>query len=210
MEIKDLKQRSKQWYLHRIKYVNATEIATITNNDQYRNLNQLIHDKLFGTTFTGNKYTEHGILMEPIAKQFFETLTKHQFEPTIFVDDTETFSASLDGYNAKTNTILEIKAPFIDENNCVSKSWDNFLTNKEIPINYYCQIQCQLYCSKAKLAYFLVYFSETNYHIEKVYLNSKFIQTMVQCTKKYLDFYQLVKTELLNTTFVKQLAKKNI
>ncbi|MGA0447937.1 MAG: lambda-exonuclease family protein [Candidatus Phytoplasma pyri] len=210
MEIKNLKQRSKQWYAHRIKYVNATEIASITNNDKYRSINQLIHDKLFGTSFTGNKYTDYGILMEPQAKQFFETLTKYKFDPTIFIDDTETFSASLDGYNAETNTILEIKAPFTDENKRVSKSWDNFLTNREIPINYYSQIQCQLYCSKAKLAYFLVYFSETNYYIEKVYLNPEFIQTMLKCTKKYLEFYQLVKTELLNTTFVKLLAKKNI
>ncbi|MFP7699435.1 lambda-exonuclease family protein [Candidatus Phytoplasma pyri] len=210
MEIRTLKQRSKQWYQHRNKYVNATEIATITNNDKYRSLNQLIHDKLFGTAFVGNKFTEYGVKTEPIAKLFFEKIKQRIYEPTIFVDDNDTFSASLDGYDSFTNTILEIKCPFIDENNQISSSWNNFLSIREIPLNYYYQMQCQLYCSQAKLVYFLVYLSETNYFIEKVYPNEKIWNEMINKTKIYLDLLNKTKNELLNTTYLKNLAKKNL
>ncbi|ABC65503.1 conserved hypothetical protein [Aster yellows witches'-broom phytoplasma AYWB] len=37
------------------------------------------------------------------------------------------FSASLDGYNSKTNTLLEIKYPYVNENNTISTSWNGFL-----------------------------------------------------------------------------------
>ncbi|PQP79516.1 endonuclease, partial [Candidatus Phytoplasma phoenicium] len=52
MRIKNLNQRTKLWYQHRKKYINASEIASITGLDPFRSMEQLVHDKLFGTTFT--------------------------------------------------------------------------------------------------------------------------------------------------------------
>ncbi|WP_034172349.1 lambda-exonuclease family protein, partial [Chrysanthemum yellows phytoplasma] len=99
MQITNLNQRTSQWYQHRQKYINASEIGSITGNDKFRTLEQLVHDKLFGTTFTSNKYTEHGNKTEPLARSFFEKTTKLNFPDTIFTDDeVQMFSASLDGY----------------------------------------------------------------------------------------------------------------
>nr|ABA25856.1 hypothetical protein [Phytoplasma sp. CPh] len=118
MQITNLNQRTSQWYNHRQKYINASEIGSITGNDKFQTLEQLVHDKIFGTTFTSNKYTEHGIKNEPLARSFFEKTTKLNFPYAIFTDDeVQMFSASLDGYNSKTNTLLEIKCPYVDENN---------------------------------------------------------------------------------------------
>ncbi|MBT1577020.1 YqaJ viral recombinase family protein, partial ['Elaeagnus angustifolia' witches'-broom phytoplasma] len=99
----------------------------------------------------------------------FEKITNLNFPDAIFTDDTlNMFSASLDGYNQQTNTLLEIKCPFI-ENNKVSSTWNSFFSNKQVPSNYWAQVQCQLYCSQASFAYFLVYFNDTNYHVVKIY-----------------------------------------
>ncbi|BAD04430.1 YqaJ viral recombinase family protein [Italian clover phyllody phytoplasma] len=207
MRIK-LSQRTKEWYQHRKKYINASEIGSITGKDKFRTLEQLVHDKLFGTTFTSNKYTEHGNKTEPLARTFFEKTTNLNFPDTIFTDDeVKMFSASLDGYNQQTNTLLEIKCPYRDENNNISTSWNGFFSYQEVPINYWAQIQCQLYCSQAKFAYFLVYFNDNDYHVVRIYLDNNFITKMIQDSKQYLELLSKTKQELSQTTYLKRLSK---
>ncbi|OOP60584.1 endonuclease, partial [Candidatus Phytoplasma citri] len=46
MRIKNLNQSTKLWYQHRRKYINASEIASITGLDPFRPLEQLVRDKL--------------------------------------------------------------------------------------------------------------------------------------------------------------------
>jgi hypothetical protein len=41
-------------------------------------------------------------------------------------DKAQIFSTSLNGYNTKTNTFLEIKCPYKDENNNISTTWNRF------------------------------------------------------------------------------------
>ncbi|MGL9687851.1 MAG: YqaJ viral recombinase family protein, partial [Candidatus Phytoplasma sp. TWB_XP] len=118
------------------------------------------------------------------------------------------FSASLDGYNQQTNTLLEIKCPFT-ENNKISATWNPFFSNKQVPSNYWAQVQCQLYCSQASFAYFLVYFNDTNYHIVKIYKDNNFIQKMIVDGKKYLELLNHSKQELSQTTYLKKLNKFN-
>ncbi|AYJ01082.1 endonuclease [Candidatus Phytoplasma ziziphi] len=203
-----LSQRTKEWYQHRKKYINASEIGSITGNDKFRSLEQLVHDKLFDTTFTSNKYTEHGNKTEPIARAFFEKTTQLTYPDTIFTDDKEKiFSASLDDYNAKTNTLLEIKCPYVDENNNISSTWNGFFFHQEVPINYWAQVQCQLYCSQTKFAYFLVYFNDNDYHVVRIYLDNNFITKMIQDSKRYLELLSKTKQELSQTTYLKRLSK---
>jgi putative phage-type endonuclease len=115
--------------------------------------------------------------------------TNLNFPDTIFTDDkVQMFSDSLDGYNQQTNTLLEIKCPYVFEKNNISNTWNSFFSNQEVPINYWAQVQCQLYCSQAQFAYFLVYFNDANYHVIKIYLDNHFISQMIKDGKKYLEF----------------------
>jgi putative phage-type endonuclease len=208
MQINNLNQRTSRWYNHRQKYINASEIGSITGNDKFRSLEKLVHDKIFGTTFISNKFTEHGNKIEPIARRFFEKKTNLNFPDTIFTDDkVQMFSASLDGYNQQTNTLLEIKCPYVFENNNISNTWNSFFSNQEVPINYWAQVQCQLYCSQAQFAYFLVYFNDANYHVIKIYLDNHFISQMIKDGKKYLEFLKNAQKELQHTTYLKRLTK---
>ncbi|MDO8059446.1 YqaJ viral recombinase family protein ['Crotalaria aegyptiaca' phytoplasma] len=211
MRIKNLNQRTKLWYQHRQKYINASEIASITGLDPFRSREQLVHDKLFGTTFTANQYTLHGQKMEPIARTFFSQKTLLPFEDAIFVDDqVHFFSASLDGYNEQHQAVLEIKCPFVNEKQEVSSTWTSFLNNPQsenIPPYYWAQVQCQLFCAQAKLAYFLVYFHDQNYHVVRIYQDHHFIIKMIEDSKKYLALLHNAKQELTQTTYLKQLSK---
>jgi hypothetical protein len=107
----------------------------------------------------------------------------------------------------KTKTLLEIKCPYRDENNNISTSWNGFLANKEVPFNYWAQVQCQLYCSQAKFAYFLVYFNDNDYHVVRIYLDNNFITKMIQDSKQYLELLSKAKQELSQTTYLKRLSK---
>ncbi|KND62798.1 YqaJ viral recombinase family nuclease [Candidatus Phytoplasma phoenicium] len=211
MRIKNLKQCTKLWYQHRKQYINASEIASITGLDPFRSMEQLVHDKLFGTTFTANQCTLHVQKMEPIARQFFIQKTNLTFEDAIFTDDqVNLFSASLDGYNEQYQTILEIKCPFVNENQEISSTWTGFLTNpqvKNIPQYYWAQVQCQLYCAQANFAYFLIYFNDTIYHVVQIYQDQTFITKMIQASQKYLTLFTKAKEELAKTTYLKQLSK---
>ncbi|WP_034172254.1 YqaJ viral recombinase family protein [Chrysanthemum yellows phytoplasma] len=211
MRIKNLNQRTQLWYQHRKKYINASEIASITGLDPFRSMEQLVHDKLFGTTFTANQYTLHGQKMEPIAREFFIQKTNLTFEDAIFTDDqVHLFYASLDGYNEQHQAVLEIKCPFVNVNQAVSTTWTDFLTNPQlenIPKYYWAQVQCQLYCAQAKSAYFLVYFNDQNYHVFRIYQDKNFISKMIADSKKYLNLLNKAKEELSQTTYLKQLSE---
>ncbi|MDV3201491.1 MAG: YqaJ viral recombinase family protein [Candidatus Phytoplasma australasiaticum] len=207
----NLEQRTQDWYTHRQKYINATEIGSITGLDPFRTREQLVRDKLFGTTFQTNKYVEYGNQMEPIARQFIEKQLNLTFTPVIFIDDQyQRFSASLDGYNDQTKTLLEIKCPYVDADNQISSTWTLFLANpceKTIPLYYWAQVQCQLFCSQAKFGYFLVYFTATFFHVVKVTLNSAFIEKMAQASEVYLNLLTNAKKELAQSTYLKTLTK---
>lgn len=211
MQIKNLNQRTPLWYRHRRKYINASEIASITGLDPFRSREQLVHDKLFGTPFTANQYTLHGQKMEPLARQFFTHKTQLTFEDTIFTDDqVNLFSASLDGYNEHHRAVLEIKCPFVNANQTVSSTWTGFLNHPQlanIPRYYWAQVQCQLYCSQARLAYFLVYFSDYNYHVVRIYPDQTFISQMIHASRQYLTLLAQTRAELAQTTYLKQLSK---
>nr|WP_323802006.1 hypothetical protein [Paulownia witches'-broom phytoplasma] len=103
-----------------------------------------------------------------------------------------------------------MKCPFVNENQEVSSTWTSFLTHPQlenIPKYYWAQVQCQLYCSQANLAYFLVYFNNQSYHVVRIYQDKTFINKMIQASQKYLALLTKAKDELEKTTYLKQLSK---
>ncbi|MBP3059282.1 endonuclease [Texas Phoenix palm phytoplasma] len=189
----NLKQNSYEWFEHRKNFVNASEVGTIMGLNPYETQENLIKKKIFGSKFVTNEAMEHGKKTEPKANLFFSIKKKTNYEPSVFIRNF--FSASLDGYDEKTKTILEIKCPL----NKASVSWKEFFSKGEIPKYYWAQIQCGLYCSESEKAYFLVYTNDEDYVIKKVFLDEEFIQKMIlQCGnyKKLLENYRnLMKTK---------------
>ncbi|TVY12132.1 lambda-exonuclease family protein [Candidatus Phytoplasma pini] len=222
MKIEDLFQKAKKWNKNLKKnskeYIYASEISTIMDFNPYKNPKQITIQKLFFNNEYNefhnknkdfyNKYTKHGNETEPIARNCFEKQMKLTFPPFTFVDNqTHIFKSFLDGYNIETNTILEIKCPYIQSNDNVSHEWDDFFNEGNIPKRYYTQIQCELYCSQAKFAYFFVYFNEKHNLPKKVIPSKKFIHKIIKRGEEYLEFLSNAKKELEESTYLKLICK---
>lgn len=183
IEIK-IKQNSPAWFQHRKNYINASEIATLMGLNPFETKEELIKKKIFGTVTTINEAMQHGKIIEPKANLFFSLKMKKNYLPTVFVNDI--FSASLDGYHAESNTLLEIKCPISPENIV----WKKFFNQGKVPIYYWVQVQCQIFCSESDKAFFLVYFDENNYKFVEVLKDQNFINRMIfeaRLYKKEID-----------------------
>ncbi len=169
----ELSQNSWQWFRHRKNFINASEIGTIMGLNPYESKDDLLFKKVFGSDFVTNEAVEHGKKTEPKARNFYCFHHGLKYVPAVF---TRGFiSASLDGYNEETKTLLEIKCPL----NPDGPSWQDFFKTKEIPPYYWAQIQCQLYCSGLKKGYFFVFVNEQRFQNQEVFLDKTFIAKML-------------------------------
>ncbi|MDV3167831.1 MAG: YqaJ viral recombinase family protein [Candidatus Phytoplasma stylosanthis] len=178
----DLEQNSNDWHLHRRKYINASEVSIIMGLNPFESKKNFFKRKLFDEKIEDNLFMRYGRNLESKARDFFNDINKTEFKPLVFVK--EFFSASLDGWNKKTNSLLEIKCPFYLNSN----TWKDFFMNDKIPIYYYAQIQAQIYCSNAEKAFFLVFQNYQNAKIKVILRDKSFIDRMYN---ECLEFYNL-------------------
>ncbi|MDV3196150.1 MAG: YqaJ viral recombinase family protein [Candidatus Phytoplasma stylosanthis] len=173
-----------QWsYIpNRRKYINASEVSIIMGLNPFESKKKFFKRKLFDEKIEDNLFMRYGRNLESKARDFFNDINKTEFKPLVFVK--EFFSASLDGWNKKTNSLLEIKCPFYLNSN----TWKDFFMNVKIPIYYYAQIQAQIYCSNAEKAFFLVFKNYQNAKIKVILRDKSFIDRMYN---ECLEFYNL-------------------
>ncbi|MEZ0180030.1 lambda-exonuclease family protein ['Camptotheca acuminata' phytoplasma] len=187
----NLEQNSDNWHIHRKKYINASEVAIIMGFNPFDNKKNLLKRKLFDEKIEDNKFMQHGRKLEPKARNFFNDINKTNFKPLVCVK--EFFSASLDGWNAETNSLLEIKCPLYIN----SKTWQKFFINGEIPEYYYAQIQAQIYCSDAEKAFFLVFQDYQNAKVKEVNRDPEFLEKMYEECLKFYNIFEEAK-QILN------------
>ncbi|QTX02770.1 endonuclease [Candidatus Phytoplasma luffae] len=181
----DFEQNSSEWFNHRKKYINASEVSTIMGLNPFESKQSLFRRKLFDEKIEDNKFMRHGRSLEPKARTFFNDVNKLDFKPLVFVK--EFFSASLDGWNEQTNSLLEIKCPI----NLNSSTWREFFINDVIPIYYYAQVQAQIYCSNADKAFFLVFQTYQKAKVKEIERDQTFIEKMYkQCLIFYNHFLE--------------------
>lgn len=168
----NLEQNSVDWHEHRKNYINASEIAAIMGLNPFESKKQLFKRKLFEEKIEENGAMRHGRRLEPEARNFFNEINKINFKPMVFVKNF--ISASLDGWDENTCSLLEIKCPI----SCNTQSWRNFFLHDKIPMFYYAQIQAQFYCSEAKKAFFLVYQTYQKVKAKEISRDDLFIKQM--------------------------------
>ncbi|WP_017193579.1 lambda-exonuclease family protein [Vaccinium witches'-broom phytoplasma] len=167
-----LNQNSYEWFRHRKKFINASEVGTIMGLNPYETKEDLLFKKVFGSDFITNEAVEHGKITEPKARNFYCFCHGLKYVPAVFTRGL--MSASLDGYNEETKTLLEIKCPL----NPDGPSWQVFFKTKEIPPYYWAQIQAQLYCSGLEKGYFFVFVNDKLFRTQEVFLDKSFIAKM--------------------------------
>ncbi|AGL90348.1 Similar to phage-related protein predicted endonuclease [Candidatus Phytoplasma australiense] len=180
----ELEQNTLAWHEHRRKYINASEVATIMGLNPFETKEQLLKRKLFNLKIEDNPAMQRGRLLEPKARLFFNQQNQFNFNPKVFVKDF--MSASLDGWDDKTQNLLEIKCPFSLKN----FTWRAFFQEDKVPLFYYAQIQAQIYCSEACKAYFFVYQSDDCNKVKEIQEDDAFIKDLVNQCRLFFQMFQ--------------------
>ncbi|MGA0448041.1 MAG: lambda-exonuclease family protein [Candidatus Phytoplasma pyri] len=183
----ELEQNTSLWHKHRINYINASEVAAIMNLNPFESRKKILEKKIFYQKQEMNGAMRHGKRLEPQARFFFNQYKKKNFLPIVCVKDF--MSASLDGWDDQTKSLLEIKCPISFK----TKTWKYFFEKEKIPMIYYAQIQAQIYCSRAEKAYFLVYQNDKNLKIQEIEKNKNFINNMLTICQEFYNIFQQTK-----------------
>lgn len=144
-----MEQKSKEWLRWRSEGIGSSEAAAIMDVCPYNTKYMIWMDKLGRSNkLVAGPHIDRGNHFEPKARAMFEMMSGDEYTPKLFVHDKYKFiRASLDGFCAEKNTVLEIKVPGQNVWNMVQKG--------EIPEHYMWQLEHQLMVSKADHAYFM-------------------------------------------------------
>ena len=170
-KIKQPEQRSPEWFAIRykiisasdassvlgknIKFVSESETSKLLFKNGFKSKKDLIKVKILKKdSFTGNVYTEHGVIFEEVANLIYQKRNNtNVIDFGLVLHPTINFlGASPDGIT-QDGIMLEIKCPY-----------KRNLTNK-IPSNYWVQMQLQLECCNLDICHFVeikVQFYENN------------------------------------------------
>ena len=159
MKIINLQQNTREWLEFRRDHIGSSDAVVIMGDHPSKTQLMLLEEKRHGTSEDPSPAMFHGKAKEKEALEFFNSLTDEKdYIPLVIEDERSPYlSASLDGYSATSNEIVEIKCPF----------WN---TAEQVDLNIYksrykWQIAHQLMVSKAKACHLFIYTSATEYKI---------------------------------------------
>ena len=134
LNLKQIKQKSSQWYKIRNEIITATDVATILDCNKFESKRDLLENKINGNNNFSNNATEWGNYFEDIALNIYSKINNNieiKELGLIKHHKIKWLGASPDGIIIN-NKLIEIKCPF-------SKR-----IFKTVPINYWIQTQIQM------------------------------------------------------------------
>lgn len=133
-----------EWKKWRSEGLGASDSPVIMGVSPYKTRYQLWEEKCGMTTGDdGNWATRRGQDLEPVARAQYELMTGLDMPPAFVEHKEHRFvRASLDGWNAAANVVLEIKCPGAEDHALAVAG--------KIPAKYWPQVQHQLYVTGAE------------------------------------------------------------
>lgn len=153
MKIIDLDQKSPEWLEWRKSGIGSSDIATIMGANPYQTPYQLWEEKCgVRDAFDGNRFTEHGVLNEPHAREWLCNIKRLNLKSLCAESNVNPiYKISLDAYSTSKKHLYEIKCPYTTEK--IYKLRDA----TEIPEMWRLQILWQAAITNAKKAYLAVW-----------------------------------------------------
>ena len=131
-----LQQSSQEWLDWRRQHIGASESGAILGLNPYSSAIQIWEQKTLGWESPMNDAMRNGQKLEPIARALYESIRGVNVEPMVAEwDSNPIISASFDGINIKTNTLVEIKC---------GKSAYRSAKREIVPVYYLCQMNQQM------------------------------------------------------------------
>lgn len=191
----NLKQNTKEWLEYRATKFNASETSCLFGVGFYKPY-QLAQFKYNNVNHHQNEAMRLGNEYEPKIREIVEKQELLSFKPVVIQWDKDTrFSASLDGFNAETNTILEIKFS--------ANEYQYLIANDKPSDKYEIQIQHQLMVSGCDYCIFAVGFIDDDIELMvktiKVYPRREFWGEIVE---KWENFEKEYQNETIDSEFM--------
>lgn len=159
--------------LNRNKFIGGSDVAAILGINRYKTVYEVWEEKKHGiVTFEGNNITDWGKKLEPVILREFEL--KHNVK--IFDNNAKYISKEYKELGCHPDGIAFIKENCLIEAKTVStqafKHWGN-----ELPLEYYCQVQHNLFVCNLNKAYFIYFvLDDRNYSEIEITRDNDFIQ----------------------------------
>lgn len=192
----DVKQRTPEWFAQRKGLVTSSNVGAILGVAPNKTADDVMRDMVrewhgAAPEFTGNIATEHGVSLEPFARQRLGFELKKKVEEVGFKACYQSpwLGASPDGVVG--NALVEIKCPF-----GLYTKWRKagetpaFKLLKDQP-HYYAQVQVAMYCHGYREVYFFQYVHADfgGSKIEKVTLDLPWINENVPKLEAFYKKY---------------------
>lgn len=133
LNLKQVTQRTKEWYKLRKKIITATDTAAILECNKFESKKDLLEKKLNSKEIISNEATEWGTFFEDVASSIYSQINNLKIQDLglLIHPKYDWLGASPDGI-MENNKLIEIKCPYS------KKIFD------QVPINYWIQTQIQM------------------------------------------------------------------
>lgn len=181
-KIVNYQQGSIDWLTWRRSKITASMSAIILGLSPWETPLQLFNKILSGEETPDNERMAHGRETENEARSWAIHQTGIGYVPVCMESiEIPWMACSLDGWNSNTEVkAIEIKCPM--------KSVEQLNSMMDIPANYFCQMQHQMYVSGAEKMYYITYSkSSQDGVIITVKRDDLFIEKMIPMLKTFYD-----------------------
>jgi putative phage-type endonuclease len=178
----NIEQRTSKWYEVRKNMLTASDWGAALGKNKYSSKKKTFNDKVYGSNFFGNKYTQWGVKYEQIASMFYSIkTTKTLIDFGLIKHKKYDFLGASPDNISECGIMLEIKCPFSRE------------INGSVPLHYWIQMQAQLeVCELERCDYLECKISEYNnkndYLIDNTTLNKGCVIEIYDEDNKILDY----------------------
>ena len=190
MEILNFPQGSEDWNRSRLGIVTMSRLSSLLVNgksasgfgkDAYTYMNQLLGERITGElddSFQGNRHTERGNALEPLAKELYTGLTGNAVkEVGIILNRGAGYSP--DGL-VGNDGLIEIKTK-------LPKYQVEVLLANEIPKEHIAQCQGGLWVSEREWLDFVSYWPGMPLFVKRAYRDEKMISTIAERVEAFYE-----------------------
>ncbi len=181
MKILSLDQGSDPWLQYRRKHIMATDASIILGLNNFKDMHHLWQEKMgFIDPEPANESMKRGNFLEADARKLVCERLNLDFDP-IVVESSEYpwMGASLDGISLSHSRICEIK--------CMKMSKHLQVSEDNLDLSHYAQMQHQLACTNAKVVYYASYHPDAPepLTIVEIYPDKQYIKNMIEKEKEF-------------------------
>lgn len=179
-----LVQGSEEWKRFREGKITASIVPAIMGESPFQTPYSVWCEKVGLTPpIETNAAMQRGINLEPQARECFSKYSGIRVQPAVVIhEEFDWLMASLDGLSSDGQYGVEIKCPGQNDHDLAKSG--------KVPIKYYGQLQCQMFCANLKNIIYFSYVSDDDHVLIEVFRDEEYIDMMMAACHYFYDCMQ--------------------